>query len=92
MKTCTIALVALLLAFSGYFAAPALTAEAPRMEKDELKTKLGNPEMVVIDVRSYTDWLLSGDKIKGAARENYRDFDGWSAKYPKDKAVVLYCA
>jgi predicted sulfurtransferase len=92
MKTCTIALVALLLAFSGYFAGPAFAAEAPRMEKDELKAKLGNPEVVVIDVRSYTDWLLSGDKIKGAVRENYRDFEGWSAKYPKDKAVVLYCA
>lgn len=92
MKTRTIALVALLLAFSGYFAASVLAAEAPRMEKDELKAKLGNPEVVVIDVRSYTDWLLSGDKIKGAVRENYRDFDGWSAKYPKDKTIVLYCA
>jgi rhodanese-related sulfurtransferase len=47
---------------------------------------------VVIDVRSYTDWLLSGDKIKGAVRENYRDFEGWSAKYSKDKTIVLYCA
>jgi len=92
MKTRTIALVALILAFSGYFGAPALAAEAPRMEKDELKNKLGNPEVVVIDVRSYTDWLLSGDKIIGAVRENYRDFDGWSAKYPKDKTIVLYCA
>jgi len=25
-------------------------------------------------------------------REDYRDFDDWSAKYPKDKTVVLYCA
>ena len=62
------------------------------MEKDELKAKLGNPEVVVIDVRSYTDWLLSGDKIKGAVRENYRDFDGRETKFPKDKTLVLYCA
>jgi rhodanese-related sulfurtransferase len=51
-----------------------------------------NPEVVVIDVRSYTGWLLSGDKITGAVRENYRDFDIWSAKYPKDKTLVLYGA
>jgi len=69
-----------------------LAAEAPHMEKDELKAKLGNPEVVVIDVRSYTDWLLSGDKIKGAVRENYRDFDGRETKFPKDKTLVLYCA
>jgi len=62
------------------------------MEKDELKAKLRNPEVVVIDVRSYTDWLLSGDKINGAVRENYRDFDGRETKFPKDKTLVLYCA
>jgi predicted sulfurtransferase len=70
----------------------AMGAEAPRMGKDELKTKLENSDVVIIDVRSYTDWLLSGDKIKGAVRENYRDFEGWSARYPKDKTIVLYCA
>jgi len=69
-----------------------LAAEASRMEKDERKAKLGNPEVVVIDVRSYTDWLLSGDKINGAVRENYRDFDGRETKFPKDKTLVLYCA
>ena len=48
--------------------------------------------VVVIDVRAYTDWLLSSEKIRGAVREDYRDFDDWSAKYPRDKTVVLYCA
>jgi len=67
-------------------------AEAARMDKDELKAKLGNSEVVIIDVRSYTDWFFSGDQIKGAVRENYRDFDGWFAKYPKEKTIVLYCA
>jgi predicted sulfurtransferase len=76
----------------GVFELSAFAAEAPRMEKTELKTKLDHPEVVVIDVRSYTDWLLSGDKIKGAVRENYRDFDGWHAKYPREKTIILYCA
>jgi rhodanese-related sulfurtransferase len=62
------------------------------MEKDALKAKLGSPEVLIIDVRSYTDWVISSEKIKGAVRENYRDFDGWYAKYPQDKTIVLYCA
>ena len=53
---------------------------------------LDNPGVVVIDVRAYTDWILSAEKIRGAVREDYRDFDDWSAKYPRDKTVVLYCA
>lgn len=92
MKTRATALLALMLAFNIHVGAPALAAEAPRLEKDELKANLGNSDVVVIDVRSYTDWLLSGDKIQGAVRENYRDFEGWNAKYPKDKTIVLYCA
>jgi len=92
MKTRIFVWLACMLAFSAYVAAAAPAAEAPRMEKDDLKNLLGNPEVMVIDVRSYTDWLLSGEKIQGAVRENYRDFEGWGAKYPKDKTIVLYCA
>jgi predicted sulfurtransferase len=93
MKAIFMLWMVFLLGLGGDMAASdALAAEAPRIEKDELKANLGNPEVVVIDVRSYTDWLLSGDKVTGAVRENYRDFDGWNAKYPKDKTLVLYCA
>jgi len=67
-------------------------AEAVRMGKDDLKTMLGDPDVVIIDVRAYTSWFLAGEKIKGAARENYRDFDRWKDKYPKDKTIVLYCS
>jgi predicted sulfurtransferase len=92
MRTHAIAWAAVLLIFGAFLAASAAAVEAPRMEMDELKAKLGKPEVVIIDVRSYTDWLLSSDKIKGAVRENYRDFEGWNTKYQKDKAIVLYCA
>jgi rhodanese-related sulfurtransferase len=70
----------------------AASAEAVRMSQEELKSRLGEPALLIIDVRSYTDWFLSREKIKGAERENYRDFEGWAAKYPKDKTIVLYCA
>lgn len=66
--------------------------EAPRMDKDDLKALLGDPDVVVIDVRAYTSWFLASEKIKGAVRENYRNFDGWADKYPKDKTIVLYCS
>lgn len=92
MKKWSIILALSLLAFSSFALTGAFAAEAPRIEKDDLKSKLGDPAVVIIDVRSYTDWLLGGDKVKGAVRENYRDFDGWQAKYPKDKTLVLYCA
>jgi len=92
MKTRATAWVALMLVLCAGLASPALAADAPRMEKDQLKASLGNPGVVIIDVRSYTDWLFTSDKIKGAVRENYRDFEEWSAKYPKDKTIVLYCA
>lgn len=92
MKTRAAAWGMFTLVFSLYLVSPALAAEAPRMEKDRLKASLGNPGVVIIDVRSYTDWMFSSDKVKGAVRENYRDFGEWSAKYPKDKTIVLYCA
>jgi predicted sulfurtransferase len=87
-----VVLLALLAVGSVFSADGVMAAEAPRMDQDELKAHLDNPKVVVIDVRAYTDWLLSGDKISGAVRENYRDFEGWYAKYPKDKTIVLYCA
>jgi hypothetical protein len=93
MNTALKVVLLILLAIGSVFPADGLmAAEAPRMDKDELKVNLDHPNVAVIDVRSYTDWLLSGDKIRGAVRENYRDFEGWYAKYPKDKTIVLYCA
>jgi rhodanese-related sulfurtransferase len=85
--------MAALLVLGAYMgASDALASEAPRLDKDEFKAKLGNPEVVIIDVRSYTDWLLSSEKIKDAIREDYRNFENWYAKYPKDKTILLYCA
>jgi predicted sulfurtransferase len=92
MKKWAILIAVGLVMSGGLEASGALAAEAARMGKDELRARLGDANVVIVDVRSYTDWLISGDKIKGAARENYRDFEGWYAKYPKGKTIVLYCA
>lgn len=87
-------LIALAALAAGMFhpaGAPA-AAEAARMDKQTLRARLGSPEVVIIDVRAATDWLLTSDKIKGAERQNPRQFDEWAGKYGKDKTIVLYCA
>jgi hypothetical protein len=70
----------------------AKSVDAPRMTKDELKGMLGNPDLVIVDVRYGKDWTDSDLKIKGAAREDPKVFESWANKYPKNKTIVLYCA
>jgi len=62
------------------------------MSKDELKSLLGNSDVVVMDVRTGNDYKSSPIKIQGAVRENPIDVKNWAAKYSKDKTIVLYCS
>ncbi len=59
---------------------------------DQLKEKLKNPDVIVIDVRTEHDWSSSQWKIQGAKRELPAEVKEWMGKYPKDKTIVLYCA
>jgi rhodanese-related sulfurtransferase len=70
----------------------AKSTDAPRMTKEELKTKLDAPDLVIIDVRYGMDWTDSDLKIKGAVREDPGAVESWANKYPKDKTLVFYCA
>ena len=70
----------------------AKSTDAPRMAKEELKAMLGNPNLIIIDVRYGMDWTGSDLKIKGAVREDPVAVDSWANKYPKDKTLVFYCA
>jgi rhodanese-related sulfurtransferase len=70
----------------------AKSTDAPRMTKEELKAKLGDPNFIVVDVRFGTDWTGSDLKIKGAVREDPGAVESWANKYPKDKTLVFYCA
>jgi len=73
----------------GYIT-PAFSEDAPRMTKEELRTLLGNPDLMIIDVRYGSSWTGSDSKIKGAVREDPEDLKSWVDKYPKDKTIVLY--
>lgn len=70
----------------------ALATDVYRMTKEELKPKLGNPDIVIVDVRIGRDWKASEVKIKGAIREDVQKVDSWAKKYSKGKTFVLYCA
>ena len=92
-------LLALFLALVLFAGLPACTTvpqksghPAPRMSVEELKSRLDDPALAVIDVRQPRDWDESSIKIKGAVREDPANVAAWASKYPKDKTIVLYCA
>ena len=68
----------------------AVASEIPRISKDELKSMLGKPEVVVIDVRTLWDRKMSLKQIKGAVREDPGAVKSWAKKYSKAKTFVLY--
>jgi len=68
------------------------SAQVPRMNKEELKARLGNQDVIIIDVRQPGQWDDSSIKIWGANREDPgKATEAWATKYHKDKTIVLYC-
>ncbi len=64
----------------------------PRMTKEDLKPLLGNPDVIIVDVRAPGDWASDTLMIKGATREDPMNVASWINRYPKDKTLVFYCA
>jgi rhodanese-related sulfurtransferase len=91
-KVILLVAIAMVFALGAFFATPAAAQEAKRMSIEELKGMLGNPDLVIVDVRRDGDWTSSKVKIKGAVREDPEKADTWMSKYPKDKTLVFYCA
>ena len=77
---------------AGLLATFAIAAGVQKITKDELKAMLGNPDLIVMDVRHGLDWNGSDLKIQGAVREDPNVVESWANKYPKDKIFVFYCA
>jgi hypothetical protein len=88
-----IAPLGLSLALMGCLQNVALDTKVPRMTKEELKSMLGQPDVVVADVRLNEEWKKSESKIKSAVREDpEKDIKTWADKYSKDKTLVFYCS
>lgn len=68
------------------------SGDVPRMTKEELKALMGNPDIIIVDVRYGKDWTDSDSKIQGAVREDPGAIQSWANKYSKDKTLVFYCA
>lgn len=76
----------LCLVILGIFTFTALAQEAPKIAKEEVLGMIGNPDVIIIDVRSGGGEL----KIKGAVREDPKNVGLWIDKYPKEKLLVFY--
>ena len=76
----------------GAAADSASPEHVPVMTQEQAKSMLGNPDLIIIDVRQPRDWNASGSKIKGAIREEPSNVAAWASKYPKDKTLWFYCA
>ncbi|MCK4789738.1 MAG: hypothetical protein KAV87_38720 [Desulfobacteraceae bacterium] len=82
--------VLLVLASMALFAKAAVAGEVSGMTKEELRTMLGNPDVIILDVRSEKQWTASPKKIPGAVYEDHTAVTSWSHKYLKDKTIVTY--
>ena len=74
-----------LLAFSV-----ASAGNVPRMTPDTLNGLLGSPGVMILDVRSASDWNPAVSKIQGAERSNPKEIKNWADAYPQGVTLVLY--
>jgi rhodanese-related sulfurtransferase len=84
--------VTLSLVGSSLLSSAATAAEVPRITKEELRARLGDPNLAILDVRRANDWSTSDAKILGAVRADPGDVAAWADTVPKEKTLVLYCA
>jgi rhodanese-related sulfurtransferase len=73
----------------GLFTTFALSGDVPMMTKEELKAMLGNPDLVIFDVRLGSDYFASDIKIKGAERPDYGTKKIVPPEY-SGKTIVIY--
>ncbi len=57
----------------------------------ELKDKLSQKKVCLLDVRRKADFEKSPDTIEGAVWQDPENVQEWSKTLPKDHEVVVYC-
>jgi rhodanese-related sulfurtransferase len=88
MKKLSVFLIFIVLTISS----AVFSGEVKRIDKDELKAMLGNPDLVILDVRTGKDWSSSEFKIKDAVRLTDENMEAVIPKFSKDSTLVFYCA
>jgi len=66
--------------------------DVPRITTDELKNRLGEVGLAIVDVRITGDWNKSDKMIAGSIRGNPNDMGLWRSKLDKDQIIILYCS
>jgi hypothetical protein len=66
------------------------SGDIPFISIEELKAKLGEPSVVILDVRIATDIAASRYKVKGAVWVNPSEIEQWVHSFSKDSTYVLY--
>ena len=72
------------------FTTRAVAEDIPRMTKEDLKIRLNDPDVIILDLRFRTQWNAHNFKIPRAVWEDANAVEFWADKYPKDKTLVLY--
>ena len=89
-------LTALLVIIGLTLAGPSPLADqsdwAPKISIEELRSRLDEPNLVIIDVRSEREVERGGVKIKGAVWRDRGEVEAWAREYDKDQTIVVYCA
>lgn len=62
--------------------------EIARISKEEVRAKIQNPEVILIDVRH--DQRTASEKIRGAILEDPNDVERWQDKYSKHREIIVY--
>ena len=70
----------------------AMGADVQLMTTDQLKKRLNDSNVVILDARGSWDWVKTEDKISGAIRTDPANLNKWINNFDKDKSIVLYCA
>ena len=66
------------------------SGDIPFISIEELKAKLGDPSLFVLDVRIPKNFDASQFKIKGAVWVNPKEIDQWIHSFATDATYVLY--
>ncbi len=66
------------------------TKSVPRISADQVNQLLGQPDIVIIDVRKPRNWWRTSKKILTAVREEPSKVDRWARKYAKDHTLIFY--
>ncbi|MFN8484433.1 MAG: rhodanese-like domain-containing protein [Anaerolineae bacterium] len=71
-------------------AANAQLAHVPRINLDQAKQKLTDPNVLFVDARSAQEFAQG--HIKGAINVPVNDVDKYLSRLPQDKELIVYCA